>query len=73
MKVNFITMQSLTELLKTAFSLSIFVTLLNLGSLNTRDKALLVNKFFTFFFNKQECTDALTYNFHDLKKLCPKI
>lgn len=48
MKVNFITMQSLTELLKTAFSLSIFLTLLNLGSLNTRDRALLVNKFFTF-------------------------
>lgn len=48
MKVNFITMQSLTELLKTAFSLSIFLALLNLGSLNTRDRALLVNKFFTF-------------------------
>lgn len=48
MKVNFIIMQSLTELLKTAFSLSVFLTLLNLGSLNTRDRALLVNKFFTF-------------------------
>lgn len=39
-------MQSLTELLKTTFSCSIFLTSLNSCSLNTGDRALFVNEFF---------------------------
>lgn len=72
MKVNFIIMQSLTELLKTAFSLSIFLTLLNLGSLDTRDRALLVNNFFSFLLtNKNAQMHIYTISIH-LKGHVPK-